>query len=109
LITMKGYAVEMRNCLLNKRIEKMGQLLHENWLLKKKLSTHISNPDIDKWYDLAMEHGALGGKLCGAGGGGFLLFYCPPEERNAFKWKMPLRSVDFKFEPQGSRIIYVGD
>src|SRR5262249_35929882 len=59
----------------------LGQLMDEHWMHKKKRSASMSNPDIDRWYALAMENGALGGKLIGAGGGGFLMFYAEEKRR----------------------------
>ena len=60
--------------LQKNRLDTFGEILHQNWLLKKGLTEDISNALIDKWYDRALENGAIGGKLLGAGGGGFLLF-----------------------------------
>ncbi len=82
--------------------------LHENWLLKRSLTDGISSGEIDGWYDRAMKAGALGGKLLGAGGGGFLLFYARPEKHAAITDALSeLRRIDFSLEPRGSRIIFV--
>jgi D-glycero-alpha-D-manno-heptose-7-phosphate kinase len=82
-------------------------LLHENWNLKRSLTDKISTPQIDKIYNNAIESGALGGKLLGAGGGGFILFFVEPEHQPAVKEKLKsLLHVPFKFENQGSQIIY---
>lgn len=90
-------------------VEKFGDLLHRAWLLKKTLSPHISNPEIDKWYDLARQYGADGGKVCGAGGGGFLLLYAPQGHHVAIKEALhDLEYIPFNFEPRGSAIIYNG-
>lgn len=86
----------------------LGKLLHEGWELKKKLSSKVSNPFIDEHYEAALFSGAYGGKLCGAGSGGFLALLAPPSShdriRSAFK---DLLEVHFTFENEGSRIIYM--
>ena len=84
-----------------------GELLGHQWNIKRSLTAHISNPDIDEIYRLALQKGALGGKLLGAGGGGFMLFYAPKERhdsiRNALSSKL---FVPFRFEDTGSKIVY---
>jgi D-glycero-alpha-D-manno-heptose-7-phosphate kinase len=91
-------------------LDAFGQLLHEAWLLKKTLSSKITSEVIDTYYQKGLEAGALGGKLAGAGGGGFLLFYCPPRARQFFLAAMTeLRRVPFRFEFNGSRVIHVSD
>lgn len=86
----------------------VGHYLHENWMLKKQLHGNISNPKIDQWYEKARNAGAIGGKLCGAGGGGFLLFYAHPENHAAIESALGLRRVDFRIDPEGSKVIYRG-
>ena len=77
---------------------------------KKKLTNSITNPEIEDLYEKALNEGALGGKLLGAGGGGFLLFYCKPEDQDRLRRKFfHLKEVNFKFDNQGSKIIYIGD
>lgn len=84
-----------------------GSLLHENWLLKKNLTKGISTTEIDDWYAKAMQAGATGGKILGAGAGGFLMLTAPVEKHASIKQTLSaLRPVDVKFEPQGSRIIF---
>ena len=84
-----------------------GKLLHESWREKKSLSSSISNSSIDDIYNTAMKKGALGGKLLGAGGGGFLLLYVPqPRQKNLLKHFDKLISVPFKFSSQGSKILF---
>lgn len=103
-------AHEMRKQLRKNKINKFGELLHENWLLKKKMAEGISNEKIDYWYKKARQKGAIGGKLLGAGGGGFLLFFAPPEKHDTIVESLPeLTPLPFKFEHQGSKIIFVGD
>jgi D-glycero-alpha-D-manno-heptose-7-phosphate kinase len=88
-------------------LPRMGGFLQENWELKKQLAT-VSTPQIDKWYELGMKNGAYGGKICGAGGGGFMFFVAPPESHGAIIKATGLRNVDFKIEPEGSKVIYSG-
>lgn len=90
-------------------IDAMGTLLHENWQMKKSLAGGISNPLLDQAYELALKNGATGGKLLGAGGGGFLLFYCPkPAQEKLCQALSNLRTFDFNFEQEGTNIIYPG-
>lgn len=87
-------------------ITEFGTLLHESWKLKKSLSDKISNPQIDAIYESAREAGAIGGKLIGAGGGGFILIFAKPEDQHKIKENLKgLLSVPFKFDYQGSQII----
>ena len=89
-------------------VDSLGELLHEGWELKKQLAGGISNPRIDRAYALARRHGAVGGKILGAGGGGFLLLYCRPAKRQAVVRALRgWREIPFKFELEGSKIIYV--
>jgi len=88
-------------------ITTFGRLLHENWMIKRKLSSKITTNEIDKIYNDVMKAGALGGKLLGAGGGGFLLFFVEPEKQQIVMKNMKnLLHVPFKFERLGSQIIY---
>jgi D-glycero-alpha-D-manno-heptose-7-phosphate kinase len=89
-------------------INNFGRILHEGWLIKKSLHKGISNPDIDNAYARARRGGALGGKVLGAGGGGFLLLYAPKAAQAQVRRAMRgWREVSFKFEPKGSKIVYV--
>lgn len=84
-----------------------GALLHESWLLKKRLSKKVSTGAIDDIYDKAMNSGALGGKILGAGGGGFMLFFVRPEDRDRLREGLsPLLHVPFRFDTLGSQVIY---
>jgi D-glycero-alpha-D-manno-heptose-7-phosphate kinase len=87
-------------------IDRIGEILHENWLLKKGLANGISNDLIDHWYQQAIGAGAIGGKLLGAGSGGFLMFLAPREHHEAIARAVGLRRIDFQFEPLGSRILF---
>ena len=110
LVKMTELAYELREAVVAGKLDDFGRILNENWLLKRELASQISNDKIGKYYDLAMANGALGGKLLGAGGGGFLLFYCPKEKQKRLRsalsdlWELP-----FAMESSGTKIIYVGD
>jgi D-glycero-alpha-D-manno-heptose-7-phosphate kinase len=105
---MVRLAHELRAELQRNHLEAFGELLHANWLLKRGLSRDITNTRIDAWYEAARRAGAVGGKLLGAGSGGFLMFYAPREHHEAVARALPdLRQVDMSFEPQGSKIIFV--
>lgn len=85
----------------------LGQLLHESWELKKKLASKISDPSVDELYETARKAGALGGKITGAGGGGFLLLYCPLEKRAEVRKALHhLRELPIRLEPDGSKVIF---
>jgi D-glycero-alpha-D-manno-heptose-7-phosphate kinase len=84
-----------------------GSILHENWCLKKSLVAGISDEAIDDWYTSAIEAGAIGGKLLGAGSGGFMMFFAPPERHDAIAHALPgLRRTKFGFDRDGSQIIF---
>ncbi len=105
---MVQLAYNLRDDLKKDNITTFGEILHTNWMYKKEMADGISNPAIDEWYDKARKNGATGGKLLGAGGGGFLLFYAPSEKHDAIKKALPtLRSIDFQFENRGSQIIFI--
>ena len=108
-LKMCGLARSLREELQNNNIDAMGEILHQNWLLKKTLASGISNPAIDEAYDKAINAGAIGGKLLGAGGGGFLLFYVPLEKQESVKTAIGLPQLPLAFDRQGSAVIYVGD
>ena len=83
-----------------------GALLHQTWCLKRTLSTQVSTPAIDRWYEQARAAGAIGGKLLGAGGGGFLLLMAPPDrQRDVCRAVPDLRQVPFRFEAHGSQVL----
>ena len=106
---MKEISDEINEILrANRDISRIGRLLHENWELKKSLVPGITLDVIDAYYRKAVDAGALGGKLLGAGGGGFLLFYVEEQNRDSVRGALgDLREVYFEFEPQGSKIIYI--
>lgn len=110
LSEMVSLVYEMRNALLKGQMDEVGKLLHINWQLKKSLSGGITSPVIEQAYEKAMKHGAMGGKLLGAGGGGFLLFYCPAEKQTDLKQALqPFRVFDCNFDREGSKLIYYGE
>jgi D-glycero-alpha-D-manno-heptose-7-phosphate kinase len=97
----------LANHLRDGNIDAMGTLLHQNWEMKKSLAGGISNPLVDQAYELALKNGATGGKLLGAGGGGFLLFYCPKPAQTKLRQALSnLRTFDFGFEKEGTTLIY---
>lgn len=92
-----------------KNLPEFGRLLHEGWMLKKELADGVSNGNLDQSYERALKAGAVGGKLLGAGGGGFLLFYVERQNQQRVREALKdMREVPFSFEPQGSKIIHVG-
>lgn len=108
-LKMCDLAYDLRRELQNNNIDAMGEILHENWILKKTLASGISNPAIDEAYNKAINGGAVGGKLLGAGGGGFLLFYVPEENQENVRKAIGLPQMPVAFDRQGSAVIYVGD
>lgn len=109
LLRMCELAREMKALLEKNACSDFGRLLHENWMLKKQLAGSITRPDIDAIYDKAMKHGAEGGKLLGAGGGGFLLFYCEKERQEQLRKALGLEEFDFRFEHDGTSVVYIGE
>lgn len=88
-------------------LHKFGELLHQNWILKKQLTSYISDTDIDGYYAKTMQAGAVGGKLLGAGGGGFMLFYVEKENHQRVREALRgLYELQFNFEELGSHVIY---
>ncbi|WP_195282963.1 GHMP kinase [Harryflintia acetispora] len=106
---MCGLAEEMRGALESDDLSSFGSLLNEGWRLKQTLASGISNPVIDQAYETALANGALGGKLLGAGGGGFLLFYCEPKNQERLRIALRLRPFPFSFEKDGTSVVYIGD
>ena len=105
---MVGLAHDLRAALLADDLDAFGEALAEGWALKRGLASGISSAQIDLWYERARAAGAVGGKILGAGGGGFMLLYAPEERHEAIRAALPeLRQVPIAFEPQGSKIIYV--
>lgn len=104
---MQDMARHARDELVAGRLEGLGEMLHQGWELKKKLASQISNGGIDEMYAAARKAGALGGKITGAGGGGFLLLFCPPERRSAVRSALAhLQELPFQVERDGSKVIF---
>ncbi len=107
LLRMKGLVDEAEKALVERRVDDFGRLLDEEWRLKQEVNGRVSNPLINDYYARAMAAGALGGKLLGAGGGGFLLFYVPEEHKASVRSALGnLMEIPFRFEEGGVRIIY---
>ena len=91
-------------------ISKIGELLHEGWQIKKSLASGIADSQIDQWYQGALDAGAWGGKILGAGGGGFLLVLCDPSKKTKIAAALKdLRPIDVEFDSFGSKIIFVSE
>lgn len=97
-------ADELRNVLHDEGMDSLGDLLHKGWLYKKEMASGISNEDIDALYNKAMEHGASGGKLLGAGGTGFLLIYT--SEHESLKKHLGCKALPFNIDREGTKIIF---
>lgn len=105
---MKHITLVMKDELNNNNIHNFGKMLHENWLLKKSLAGAISDSSIDQVYEAGLRAGASGGKVLGAGGGGFMLFYCEPEKQENLRKELShLKEFKFDFDTEGTKIIYV--
>ena len=105
---IKDIGVEIRDSIARGNLRRFGQLMDIHWQAKKQLASGISNPQIDAWYDLAKRNGAIGGKISGAGGGGFLMLYCEDSKaqlREAMHGA-GLRELSFRFEFEGSKVVF---
>ncbi len=99
---------ELKYELEHNNIDAVGKALDENWKIKKTLASGISSPEFDRWYDMAIKAGATGGKILGAGGSGFFLFYVPEEKQEKFRKEMKeLPEMEFKFDHLGTTVIFV--
>jgi D-glycero-alpha-D-manno-heptose-7-phosphate kinase len=108
LLEIKDMGLEIYDCIRHGRLRRFGELMDLHWRAKKRLSDGISNSKIDAWYDLAKRHGAIGGKISGAGGGGFLMVYCE-KNKTALREAMRnagLRELSFRFEFEGSKVVF---
>lgn len=108
LLEIKDIGIEIHDAIKSGNLRRFGELLDVHWQTKKRLSDGISNPQIDAWYELAKQHGAIGGKISGAGGGGFLMLYCEegkPQLREALR-RAGLRELNFRFEFEGSKVVF---
>jgi len=104
---MVSLAYEMRSLLENDDIESLGELLDKNWQLKRQMTLGISDSQIDSWYSKGILAGATGGKLLGAGNGGFIMFFAPKEKHtDIIKAMKDLQRVPFSFDNCGSKIVF---
>ncbi len=108
-LKMCGLACGLKDALQDGNIDAMGEILHQGWMLKKTLASGITNPAVDAAYQAAIKNGAVGGKLLGAGGGGFLLFYVREEKQKQVREAVGLPQMPVRFDRQGSTVIYVGE
>jgi len=104
----KAMAFQVKECLERGDLARFGALLDEGWQHKKKFASGVSNALIDESYELARQNGARGGKVTGAGGGGFLMIYCEPEHQPAVTHALEakgLKRIDFRFDTEGARVL----
>ena len=107
LVRMVELTYQLRDELQRGNLDSFGEILHDNWLLKRSLASGVSTGEIDDWYAAGCGAGASGGKILGAGSGGFLMFYAHEDRHAAIEAALPLlRRVDFRFDLLGSRIIF---
>ena len=100
----------MRESIVNNGCNSVGKILQQGWEYKKQLANKITNPTINEYYERARDAGAVGGKILGAGAGGFLLLYCDEDRQNQVRHALSeLKESSFQFEPQGSKILYVSE
>lgn len=105
---VKAIGMEIRAALEAGNFTRVGELMDVHWQSKKRRSGKISSPTIDRWYDVARDNGALGGKLIGAGGGGFFLFFCPTSDKGRLRQAMAaegLREMPFDFDFDGAKVL----
>jgi D-glycero-alpha-D-manno-heptose-7-phosphate kinase len=104
---LKALALEARRLLEQGQLDALGMAMDRGWQLKQQLSSGISNSSIDEVYAAARQAGALGGKIAGAGGGGFLFLYCPPKYQDSVRYALRgLRELPFRLERDGSKVIF---
>jgi D-glycero-alpha-D-manno-heptose-7-phosphate kinase len=104
---LKKMAYDARDELVSGNLNAIGEMLHESWVLKKELASQISNNTIDDMYNAALNAGAIGGKISGAGGGGFLLLFCPYEKQDSVREALTgLQELPFSLEQDGTKVIF---
>jgi D-glycero-alpha-D-manno-heptose-7-phosphate kinase len=104
---LKAQADEVGEALTNHNMNRVGRILDAAWKHKKALADRISNPAIDALYERALDAGAMGGKIAGAGGGGFLLLYCPPDRQASVRHELAdLKELPFALERDGTKVIF---
>ena len=109
LIRMCELAREIKKSLENDELSDFGEILNEGWKKKKELASGIADSRIDDMYETALKNGATGGKLLGAGGGGFLLFYCEKYKQKRMEEALGLTRFPVQFEHDGTSVVYIGD
>jgi D-glycero-alpha-D-manno-heptose-7-phosphate kinase len=104
---MVQLAFDLKSELESNSIINFGNILHENWILKSQLTNGITDNQIDSWYNEGLRNGATGGKILGAGNGGFIMFFAPPETHTKITKALSfLQKVSIKFENSGSQIVF---
>ena len=104
---MASLSYDLKYMFENDDLDSVGELLDKNWKLKSQISSGITNPQIDDWYQKGINAGATGGKLLGAGNGGFIMFYVPPEkQKNVINALRNLKRIPFSFDNLGSQIVF---
>jgi D-glycero-alpha-D-manno-heptose-7-phosphate kinase len=107
LCEMKAIAHTAYQELEQGRLDEIGRLLHESWQLKKRMASQVSNSTLDNMYETARKAGAVGGKISGAGGGGFLLLYCPQDRKESVRDALAgLQELPFRMGQDGSKVIF---
>ena len=108
LTEIRDIGMAIASAITSGNLRQFGELMDYHWQLKKRLSKNVTNANIDAWYDLAKRNGAIGGKISGAGGGGFLMLYCEEgkaQVRDALR-RAGLRELNFRFEFEGSKVVF---
>jgi D-glycero-alpha-D-manno-heptose-7-phosphate kinase len=105
---IKDIGLEISDAISKGNLRHFGELLDVHWQSKKRLSKGVSSPQIDGWYELAKQNGAIGGKISGAGGGGFLMLYCEEDKTRlrAVMRQAGLRELKFRFDFEGSKVVF---
>jgi len=107
LRNMRKQAHEIHEALVNGCPDRLGEILHRGWMYKKQLADKISSAPIDEMYEIARKAGAVGGKIAGAGGGGFMLLYCPPERQTPVREALAdMKELPFNLERDGTKVIF---
>ncbi len=104
---IKGQVSEIEACLAKQSLNGVGRLMHAGWQLKKQMADRITSPHIDELYTSALDAGAVGGKIAGAGGGGFLLLFCPAAQQSSVRAVLSeLKELPFSLERDGTKVIF---
>lgn len=109
LIQMCNLAKDMKVALESNELSDFGKILNEGWIRKRELASGVTSPKIDELYECAISNGASGGKLLGAGGGGFLLFYCEKYKQKKLEEALGLKRFPFRFEHDGTSVVHIGN